>query len=65
MEYAKKADASGRYNRAFERYRSQWLKAHLNVILLITAVLIAGTWCAKRVIRRKKAQADKTAAPQK
>jgi tetratricopeptide (TPR) repeat protein len=56
MEYAKKADSSKRYNRAFERYRSQWLKAHLTEIVIVIAVLIAGIWAYRRFLRplRKK-----------
>ncbi|MBQ5335747.1 MAG: hypothetical protein J6Z45_07375, partial [Oscillospiraceae bacterium] len=48
MDYAKRADASGRYNRAFERYRSQWLRQHLTGILIGAAVLTAGIWALKR-----------------
>ena len=56
MEYAKKADSTKRYNRAFERYRSEWLKAHLTEIVIIAAVLIAGIWAYRRFLRplRKK-----------
>lgn len=54
MEYAKKADASARYNRAFERYRSQWLKEHLTGILILAVVLIAGVWGLKKLLRRRK-----------
>ncbi len=61
MEYAKKADASGRYNKAFERYRSQWLRAHLTQILIITAVLIAGIKGLKFFLRKKRKKAAETA----
>ncbi|MCQ2416277.1 MAG: hypothetical protein MJ071_00490 [Oscillospiraceae bacterium] len=44
MEYAKKADSSQRYNRAFERYRSQWLKAHFTAILAAAAALFAAVY---------------------
>jgi len=54
MEYAKKADASARYNRAFERYRSQWLRKHLTVILIVAVVLIVGIKVLKRVLRKKR-----------
>lgn len=57
MEYAKKADASGRYNRAFERYRSQWLREHLTAILIVIALLIAGIWGGRRFLRKRKNQA--------
>ena len=55
MEYAKKADSSRRYNRAFERYRSQWLKAHLREILLLILLPAAGCfgWKRFRKIRNK------------
>ena len=55
MVYAKKADASGRYNRAFERYRSQWLRENLTWILCLIAVLIAGIWALRRFLRKKRA----------
>ena len=56
MDYAKRADASGRYNRAFERYRSQWLRQHLTGILIGAAVLTAGIWALKRRLKRRKAR---------
>ena len=50
MEYAKKADSSRRYNRAFERYRSAWLKAHLTEIVIAAVLLIAGIWAFRKFI---------------
>lgn len=64
MEYAKKADSSWRYNRAFERYRSEWLREHLTGILIIIAVLIAGSWALKRYLRNKRKKALATATNQ-
>lgn len=61
MDYAKKADASGRYNRAFERYRSQWLRGHLTVILAVIVLLIAGIQIFKIYLRKRK----KNNAPEK
>lgn len=61
MVYAKKADASARYNRAFEQYRSEWLREHLTAILIVIVVLIAGVWGFKRWRRKKQEQAMKTA----
>lgn len=52
MEYAKKADSSKRYNRAFERYRSQLLKSHLTEIVIGIVILIAASAVFR--IRRKK-----------
>ena len=40
MDYAKKADASGRYNKAFERYRSEWLRDNLTWILIVIAIIL-------------------------
>ena len=65
MEYAKKADASARYNRAFERYRSEWLREHLTVILIIAAVLIAGIWGLRKFLWKKREKALATATNQK
>ncbi|MBR3043940.1 MAG: hypothetical protein IKI45_05580 [Oscillospiraceae bacterium] len=56
MEYAKKADASARYNRAFERYRSQWLREHLTQILLGVVLIIAGVMLLKYVVRKQKSK---------
>ena len=60
MDYAKKADASGRYNRAFERYRSQWLREHLTAVLIGAVLLAAGIWTLKRWLKRRK---TRSAAP--
>ena len=54
MKYAKKADSNRRYNRAFERWRAQWLKSHLTLILLLTVLLIIGICTGKRFLRKKK-----------
>ena len=53
MDYAKKADASGRYNKAFERYRSEWLRDNLTWILIVIVVLVVGVIVLKRILRRK------------
>ena len=50
MDYAKKADSTRRYNRAFERYRSQWLRAHLTELLVIAVLLIAGIWVCRKIV---------------
>ena len=55
MEYAKKADSSKRYNRAFERYRSEWLKSHLTAVLIVIVVLIAGVWGFKKLLKKRRA----------
>ena len=62
MEYAKKADASARYNKAFERYRSQWLKGHLTQLLIGLVLIIAGVWLLRRVIRKRREKAIATAS---
>lgn len=61
MEYAKKADASARYNRAFERYRSEWLRSHLTGILILVVVLIVGIWALKKFVFSKRKKAIDTA----
>ena len=53
MDYAKQADASYVYNRAFERYRSEWLRAHLNGILA-GCVLLLAAWAAWKHYRKRK-----------
>ena len=62
MEYAKKADASARYNKAFERYRSQWLKSHLTGILIIVVLVIAAVWGVKKYLKTRKQRALETAS---
>ncbi|MBQ6041781.1 MAG: hypothetical protein IJL32_13550 [Oscillospiraceae bacterium] len=52
MTYAKKADSSRRYNRAFERYRAEWLRAHLDGLLLGAALLLAAL-IGFRIFRRR------------
>lgn len=61
MEYAKKADASGRYNRAFERWRSEFLKDNLTIILIALVVLIAAWQVTKRILKKRRAAALATA----
>lgn len=55
MEYAKKADSSSRYNRAFSKYRAQFLKAHMTEILGAAAGLWAAAFAMRRIIRKRKA----------
>lgn len=62
MVYAKKADASGRYNKAFERYRSQWLKGHLTQLLIGIVLIVVGVWLLKRIVKKRRANAVATAA---
>lgn len=40
MKYAKLASSSYCYNKAFECYRSEWLSAHMNQILIIILIMI-------------------------
>lgn len=54
MDYAKKADASNRYNRAFAKYRAQFLKAHLTEILVGIVLLIVLVSVGKRIFRKRK-----------
>lgn len=57
MEYAKKADASGRYNRAFERYRSIWLRQNLKYFLMLIALVIAAVLLFKQRKKRRQHKA--------
>lgn len=65
MEYAKKADASGRYNKAFERRRSEFLKENLTWILIALVVLVVIWQVCKRLLRKRReaALAAATAVP--
>ncbi|MBP0971235.1 MAG: hypothetical protein J5753_04270 [Oscillospiraceae bacterium] len=61
MKYAKRADASWVYNRAFERYRSEWLRAHLNGILT-GCVLLLAAWIVLKQYRKRKHNRQKGGA---
>lgn len=61
MEYAKKADASGRYNKAFERWRSEFLKEHLTLFLIVLVILIIAWQVIKRILKKRRAAALATA----
>ncbi len=61
MEYAKKADASARYNRAFERWRSEFLKEHLTLFLIVLVILIIAWQVIKRILKKRRAAALATA----
>ena len=62
MDYAKQADASYVYNRAFERYRSEWLRQHLNGILA-GCVLLFALRTALKLRRKRKQEKQKGGAP--
>ena len=49
-----KADASGRYNKAFERYRSEFLKANLTWILVAVVALFVVWQVAKRLLKKRR-----------
>lgn len=53
MKYAKLADSSYRYNRAFEGYRSEWLTEHIRGIT-ISVILIGITAIVLKWSRRQK-----------
>lgn len=63
MEYAKKADASARYNKAFERHRSEFLKENLTWILIAVVVLFVGWQVGKRWLNKRREAALATATP--
>lgn len=51
MKYFKISISRGRYNKAFEGYRDQWLKSHFTLIIVIIIVLIVAYIVIKRVLR--------------
>lgn len=53
MEYAKLADSSYRYNKAFEGYRQEWLSAHLNEVTAGVIVLAAGCFVFRRYRKKR------------
>lgn len=65
MEYAKKADSSWRYNKAFARYRSQWLREHLSGVLIVAVLLIAAGFGRKLYRSKKQKQALAKASAQR
>lgn len=62
MEYAKKADSSRRYNKAFESYRSEFLKENLTAILIVIVALLV-VWKGFKYYRKKRRKALETASP--
>lgn len=58
MKYAKLADAGKIYDKAFEGWRSEFLKANFGYILAGIAVLIGIVMSAVRLIRRRRKEAD-------
>ena len=54
MTFAKRADASWVYNKAFSRYRSEWLRQNLNKILAAGVLLLAARFILKHYRRRKR-----------
>lgn len=56
MEYAEKADAGLIYNKAFEGWRSEFLKEYFGWLIGGVVVLIGGVIIVKRVVRKKRAQ---------
>ncbi len=58
MKYAKLADSSYYYNRAFEGYRSEFLSAHIDTIVTVIVVLIIAIF-GFRFWRRRKQRGNK------
>lgn len=56
MEYAKKADAGGIYNKAFEGWRSDFLKQYFGWILGGLVIIIVGVYGGKKIYKNKKSQ---------
>ena len=60
MKYAELADSPRIYNKAFEGYRMNWLKAHFGQLILGLALIAAGLYMLYRLAKKKKA-ADEAA----
>lgn len=53
MEYAKKADSSEIYNKAFEGYRREFLGRNLGKIVLSAGAAAAGIFAAVKLKKRR------------
>ncbi len=62
MKYAKLADAPRIYNKAFEGYRMEFLKANFGYIAAGLAVLIVGIIVLKKKLKKRKPAAETAAA---
>ena len=55
MKYAELADSPRIYNKAFEGYRMDWLKAHFGQLILGLALIAVGLFMLARLAKKKKA----------
>ena len=53
MKYSKLADSGGRYNRAFEGYRQDWIDANFNLVVAVIIILIA-LIISNSILKKKK-----------
>lgn len=56
MEYAEKADAGLIYNKAFEGWRSEFLKEYFGLLIGGVVVVVGGLFAASRVLKKRKAK---------
>lgn len=54
MEYFKISISRGRYNKAFEGYRDQWLKENFTTIIIVIVVIIVVYYVTKAILKRRK-----------
>ena len=60
MKYAKKADSTRIYNKAFEGWRRQWLRENGGWLIFGMAALIAAAVFAVRLIRKRRRKGEST-----
>ena len=58
MKYAELADSPRIYNKAFEGYRMNWLKANFGQLVLGIVLIIIGVFFLNRLVKKKKQAAE-------
>ncbi|MGN0553664.1 MAG: tetratricopeptide repeat protein, partial [Oscillospiraceae bacterium] len=54
MKYFKISISRGRYNKAFEGYRDQWLKQNFTLIVIVLIVIIVAYMVTKKILKKRK-----------
>lgn len=58
MKYAELADAPVIYNKAFEGYRMDFLKANFTVIIIIIVILIAALIVLSKFLKKRRLERE-------